>query len=254
MVTKEWMSWLKDRHYDRAPIKEAIIDIQIESPNSLALTDLEKLIDSIPKGYTQRQNVMIGHLRGELEAGVLTASTDQRRVGFAFVGGDGKHVVQLRLNGFTFSRLAPYQTWTQLRDEARGLWQLYRTAVGELPVSRVALRYVNQLDIPLPMRDLRDFVRTYPEVSSDLSPFLSGFFLQVQIPQDDLGATLILNEALLPPPRPEATSVLLDIDLFRQELRLNADTDVWDILEELRIRKNLIFEGCITNSMRELIS
>jgi hypothetical protein len=27
------MSWLKDGHYDKAPIKEAIIDIQIESPS-----------------------------------------------------------------------------------------------------------------------------------------------------------------------------------------------------------------------------
>ena len=25
-----WMSWLRDRHYDKAPIKEAIIDIQVE--------------------------------------------------------------------------------------------------------------------------------------------------------------------------------------------------------------------------------
>ncbi len=42
MATQKWMSWLKDRHYEKAPIKEAIIDIQIESP-SLTLANFEKV-------------------------------------------------------------------------------------------------------------------------------------------------------------------------------------------------------------------
>ncbi len=65
---------------------------------------------------------------------------------------------------------------------------------------------------------------------------------------------LILNEAMVPPPRPDVASVVLDIDVFKPGLKLESDDEVWDVLETLRLRKNLIFEGCITNSMRELIS
>ena len=197
---------------------------------------------------------MMSHLRGHLEAGVLTATAKQDQMGYAFVGGDGKHVVQFRVNGFTFSRLAPYQTWEQLRNEAKIFWNSYRKAVGTLPVVRVGLRYVNQLDLPLPMRDLRDFIRLYPEISSDLTQQLAGFFLQVQIPQEDLGAMLVLNETMVPPSGPNIASVVLDIDVFKEGLKLESDDDVWGTLEALRLRKNLIFEGCITNNTRELIS
>jgi uncharacterized protein (TIGR04255 family) len=158
------------------------------------------------------------------------------------------------VNGFTFSRLAPYQTWDQLRNEAKTLWDSYRQIVGALPVVRIGLRYVNQLDLPVPMRDFRDYIRLYPEISSDLTQLLAGFFLQVQIPQEDLGAMLILNEAMVPPSGPNVVSVVLDIDVFKQGLKLESDDDVWNTMDAFRLRKNLIFEGCITNNTRELIS
>jgi uncharacterized protein (TIGR04255 family) len=254
MATQKWMSLLKDRHYDNAPIKEAIIEIQIESSQPLALTNLEKAGISVPQGYAERRRLMMGQLRGQFEGGILTATANQDEIGYAFVGGEGKHVAQFRVNGFTFSRLAPYQTWVQLRNEAKTLWNLYRQIVGALPVVRVGLRYVNQLDIPMPIRDFRDFIRFYPEISSDLPQELAGFFLQVQIPQEDLGAMLILNEAMVPPPGPDFASVVLDIDVFKQGLKIESDDEVWNVLEGLRLRKNLIFEGCITNKTRELIS
>jgi uncharacterized protein (TIGR04255 family) len=243
-----------DRHYDKAPIKEAIIDIRIEDSPSLTVANFEKAEVSPPRGYAERRKVMIGHLQGRLEAGVLTATAKQDQVGYAFVGAEGKHVVQFGVNGFTFSRLAPYQTWEQLRNEAKTLWESYRQIVGALPVVRVGLRYVNQLDLPMPIRDFRDFIRFYPEVSADLSQDLAGFFLQVQVPQEDLGAMLILNEAMVPPSGPGVVSVVLDIDVFKQGLKLESDGEVWSILEAFRLKKNLVFEGCITNRTRELIS
>jgi uncharacterized protein (TIGR04255 family) len=112
-------------------------------------------------------------------------------MGYAFVGGEGKHFLQCKVNGFTFSRLAPYQTWGQFRNEAKTLWDSYRQIVGALPVVRIGLRYVNQLDLPVTMRDFRDYIRSYPEISTDLPQLLAGFFMQVQIPQEDLGAMLV---------------------------------------------------------------
>jgi uncharacterized protein (TIGR04255 family) len=106
----------------------------------------------------------------------------------------------------------------------------------------------------MPIRDFRDFIRFYPEVSADLSQDLAGFFLQVQVPQEDLGAMLILNEAMVPPSGPGVVSVVLDIDVFKQGLKLESDGEVWSILEAFRLKKNLVFEGCITNRTRELIS
>ena len=119
--------------------------------------------------YPERRDFVLGQLSGQLEAGQLTATTKQDKIGYIFIGNEGKNVAQCRLNGFSFSRLAPYETWEQLRDEARKLWATYWQIVGPAPIIRVAVRYINQIDIPLPFRDFRDFVRTYSEVSTDLS-------------------------------------------------------------------------------------
>ncbi len=84
MATQKWMSWLKDRHYDKAPIKEAIIDIQIENSQSVTLPNLEKVAISAPWGYTERQKLMVGQLRGQLEGGTLTATAKQDPMGYVW--------------------------------------------------------------------------------------------------------------------------------------------------------------------------
>jgi len=247
-------SWLKQKHYDNAPIKEAIIDVKIESSPALTLAAFERAHTALPPGYSERRKLMVNQLRGHMEEGVLTATATQDDMGYAFVGGEGKNVAQFRVDGFRFSRLSPYRSWDELRNETEIFWALYRQIVGDIRIVGVGLRYINQLDIPTPIRDFRDFVRVYPEVSADLDQLLAGFFMQVQIPQNDLGAMLILNESIVPPSRPDVVSVVLDIDLMKPNLRIESNYELWDILDALRLRKNLIFESCITNRTRELIS
>ena len=70
----------------------------------------------------------------------------------------------------------------------------------------------------------------------------------------DLNALLVLNEALMPPPDPNVVSVLLDIDLFCEEPLPDNEDGLWALFEEMRDRKNQIFEACITDKTRELIS
>jgi hypothetical protein len=38
--------------------------------------------------------------------------------------------------------------------------------------------------------------------------------MQLQIPQDNLGAMLVINQAIVTPPTEEVVSILLDLDLF----------------------------------------
>ncbi len=241
-------------HYDRAPIREAIIDVQIDQPATLSVAALD--VQSIrARGYPESRKLFRGQMIGHMEAGKLTAKTEADQCGYQFIGGgDGKHVVQFRLDGFTFSRLAPYVTWEQLRDEAKHVWASYRQVVPEARVRRVALRYVNQLDLPAQLRDFKDYIRTYPEISSDLPQELAGFFSQIQIPFPQIEAMLILTQAMVPPASPNLVSVVLDIDIFKDNLKSVSDADIWGALELLRVQKNLVFESCITNRTRELIS
>ena len=74
--------------------------------------------------------------------------------------------------------------------------------------------------------------------------------MQVQIPQSDIGTTLSLTQAMVQSVNPN-TVAIVDIDLFNE-----APVDigrVWEIISEMRDRKNDVFEACITDRLRELI-
>jgi uncharacterized protein (TIGR04255 family) len=129
------------------------------------------------------------------------------------------------------------------------LWDVFAACVRPRSIGRVAVRYVNRLDLPGATANLEDFLRTYPEVA--VAESLSGYFMQLQLPQDDIGAMLYLTEFAAPPVAPNKISVVLDIDLFRQ-----AEVDpekLWDLLETFHVRKNRVFEDCITDKVREMI-
>ena len=173
-------------------------------------------------------------------------------MGYLFKSGDERQVFQGRLDGFTMSRLAPYECWETFRDEARRLWNVYRGAVSPQRVVRVAVRYTNRIDIPLPLRDFKDYLRTVPEVSTDLPQGLAGYFMRLDIPMEDIKSRCLLNEAIIEPAAPNVVSVVVDIDVLRTEALPTEEDEIWRFIEELRVKKNSVFEACITDKAREL--
>jgi len=237
--------------YERAPITEALIDIRVESASGPALSALESLHEEIRSQYPVKSKRV--YVQGQLSAGEeVGGAATQKLMGFSFSSSDGSQIFQARMDGFTFSRLRPYGNWNELRDEARRLWRVYRTCAKAARISRVAVRYINQIDIPVPQIDYKEYFRTSPEVSPDLPQGLSGFFMQLQFPQEDIGGILVLTQTAVPPPVPSMTSVILDLDVLKENVKFRSDEEVWILLETLRDRKNKFFEGCITDKTRRL--
>jgi len=240
-------------YYKRAPINEAIIDIRVELDDRMSLAALAEVRAGQEAAYPRVGRRGYVHWKVSAAPEVEPTSNDPQ-TGYVFSSEDERQIFQARLDGFSFSRLAPYDRWERFRDEARRLWTRYRVVAAPRAITRVAVRYINRLDLPLPIKDLKDFLRTVPEVSPDLPQALSACFMQLQIPQDDIKGMLILNEAIIPPPRPEVVSVLLDIDLFRDVDVPGDEEALWALFEELHVRKNDVFEASITDRTRELFT
>lgn len=245
------------KNYTKPSITEAVIDFKVDFPINIDISVLKELQHKINTDYPVCEEIVILSVQGQIQtAPSLEATATQSLVGYRFLSSDGKQIFQARLDSFTFSRLVPYNGWEKFRDEAKRLWNMYRHLTNLKSVNRVAVRYINRLDLPLSIDlplDLKDYLRTVPEVSSDLSKGLSGYFMQLQIPQEDLQAMLVLNEAIIPPSKENVVSVLLDIDLACDVNLSNNENAEWDLLEKLRIRKNEAFEACITDNTRRLL-
>lgn len=238
--------------YKNAPITEAIIDLKVSLPRPVPFRKLEQEA-IVSATYTVQKEVMAFEVNSSMGAEV-TASASQTPLGYLFSSADQRQVFQARQDGFTFSRLAPYEGWVPFRDEARRLWELYRSFAKPERITRLAVRNINRLDLPQPLVELKDYLRTLPEISPDMSQSMSAYFMQIQLPQHDLQAMLVITEAVIPPAQPDKVSVLLDIDLFSETEIAIEDGVVWDYFEQLRSRKNKVFEACITDRTKELIS
>lgn len=241
------------RIYLKAPITEAIIDLRIAVRPGI---DLELLLQLSEETRVRFPRIdPIYETTGILQVkpgSSASASAHQKQTGFRAISTDAKTVCQRQLTGFTFSRLAPYESWEPFRDLARELWDQYRMAVAHEAVTRIAVRYVNRIDLPESPVELKHYFRTSPEVSSDLPQFMEGFFMQVRLPQAEIESTAILNQTIVPSGKADCTSVVLDIDLFRDHAIPGDECGLWDCFEVLHDRKNAIFEACITDAAREL--
>jgi uncharacterized protein (TIGR04255 family) len=238
--------------YSRPPIREALIEVQVTLPPGVTADTLAQVQVGQEEAYPTRDRLYFQHAVPLAGDGTPPAP-GLSLIGHSFHSRDGKQVVHARLNGFLFSRLQPYEGWQPFRNEARRLWEIYRAVARPEVITRVALRYVNQLDIPLSAANLKDYVRVVPDVPPGLPPTVSDFFMQLQIPQEGLRAMLFLNEATLKPSPPGGASILLDIDLFREAGPPQEEASLWDFVERLHARKNQVFEECITDRTRELI-
>ncbi len=237
-------------HYSRAPIIQALIDIQVKSDAWVDLATLSAPLAEIRTDYPTCTPVFTGNATIQLVPSG-TSKFDVSQIGYSHNGrSDHKYVFQARQEGLTVSRLAPYETWEKLRDEFLRIWRWYAGVVKPKEIMRLAVRYTNRFDFPLPFRDFKEYLSTTPEIGTGLPAELGGFVMQLQIPQPDLPGMIIVNEALVPPAREGVGSVLVDIDVFQTEKIPYNFSERLELLHDL---ENKFFEGSITDKARELI-
>lgn len=245
----------KQIHYSSAPITEAIIDLRVKPCSDVSIDVLAQLADNLRGEYPESGAVYEAtgslHVRPGLAA---AASAQQTQTGIRCQTEDGKHICQLLQVGLAHSWLAPYDTWGAFRDRARAVWRKYRDAIEVESISRLAVRYINRVDIPQANVDLKEYFRTSPEISPDLPQTMAGFFMQVQLPLDGIQATAVINQTIASPPDPGTVPVILDIDIFRTTDVPQAEADIWTYFETLHDHKNEVFESCITEKARELFN
>lgn len=239
------------RHLDRAPIQEALIDIRFEPPVVSTLVDSMAGEFAKPNGTVHDLWETTFELRGGSEP--QTTQTTQTGVRAGKRIDFGKNVVQLRTTGFTFSRLAPYQDWEAMSLDAANLWQRYLKAAGEVAIIRLAVRYINVLNLQLPMGDFKEFLNSPPAVPEPLPQAVSSFMTRVvsvdQASNDHAAVTQVF-EGLSP--GSQEFKLILDIDVFHPCSFGGLDfTQISTVLARLRDLKNDVFFEYLTDKSLE---
>ncbi len=250
------MSQVPSAPYLRAPLTEAVI--QFDVPANTGVIAQQDVVNRLSKYYPHSANLASFEVLIDGTGG--TAKLAQQSIGFRLSTDDQADIALVFPNGLATARLAPYQGWESLRDRARANWTEWRRATSLRQVSRIGVRYVNRLDVPIEGEggsiSLARFLEFRPQVPSigGERPF-AGYLQQVTLPTGSALWSVTITSALVtPPPLLKHVSLLLDIDLFRTAEIPGNEDEFWTITDCARSLKNRIFESCITDEARKLFS
>lgn len=239
--------------FPNAPITEALLDIRVELPEDVTLARLEVFHDFVKDNFPEKQERISFTSGFKLsQEGPQPLSTSGGPDGYLFRSPTVGKIVQARLDGFTFNKLKPYENWKVFRSEARELWNQYFQITDPIKITRIALRYINKIEIPLPIKDLKEYILTTPEIAPKLPQGLAYFFMRLDIPNPDTGATAIITQTMENPTENQRLPLIFDIDVFQNTTYIGNKTEIWEEFEKLRSFKNDLFFNSITEKAKEL--
>jgi len=245
----------ESRNLKNAPITEAIIDFRAKLSSKFkpeAFLELKETVgDRFP--VTQERKLFTGQLKFKKGEPQPPFAEYQGIHGYFFRSENNIKVAQFRIDGFTFSRLKPYTNWEEMFGEARELWKMYREIAQPESLTRIAVRYINHINIPLPIDDLSDYFTAPPKLPINVQGVLSGFLSKVVVYDPKTNVSTNIVQALEKSTKPDKhITVVLDIDSFKTGDFKAKNGEMWDVFEKLHNIKNNIFFSSITNKTDRL--
>jgi len=236
----------------RAPAVEALIDIRVEGSVDVEALRLlsDDLAEQLPELQTQFE------LRQRLAFAEDGPTSQVERQGVrGFLRKNSDAVVQLRRDGFTYSKLAPYTRWHDVCAAAQAHWVRYVEKARPERIVRLAVRYINHIRPPDGWVGSAEWLQIAVAMPSipGIPSQPRDFFVRLNQPHPTANhqATVTVASAL---DADQRRVLLFDIDVHHQGVFAPADEQIWEILAELRDFKNDIFFGSITTATRRLLN
>ena len=239
--------------YKHAPITEAVIEIKVDS--ALDQAKLAKVSAKFLTHYPQDQR--IENLKVALHLPTQTGTDPKTRVdrdiGHRRSSPDLTQLLLLFPSSLIVSQLAPYPGWDQFYRRFCRDWRIWKKAVGFRTISRIGVRYINRIDIPTLERyvEHETYLNVYPKLP-DIIAHVGGYAVQAVSAFEDIGCKLTLNSAVVPAPILDHASFIFDQDIAREIDPPQSEKAIFQLLNEIRMKKNAVFEACVTDRAREL--
>lgn len=240
----------------KAPIVEAVLDIECDLPPGQQLADMEEpakrlFVPQYPKltkQFIQTHEFTAKH-QGPAEHSVRGGLQS-----FRFSHDDGRQLVQVRAQGFSFNRLAPYTTLDDYMSEIERCWGLYRDLAAPILVKEVRLRYINRILLPLTggRVDLDLYLKVGPRLPDEGRLTLAGFMHQLVAVEAGTG-NRVTTVLMAQEPQGENRPLILDNTAVANGPGDPADWAwVSSKIMALRTLKNEVFRRSLTEACLNL--
>jgi uncharacterized protein (TIGR04255 family) len=241
-------------NYSKAPIIEAIFDVQVELPENAGIAQLEAFCEKIAGSYPEKKERRRFEGKFEVKQGqsATAESVDLGLDGFLSWSADRLQVVQARFDGLSFSRLKPYESWDQHFPEFCKNLELYFQETSPVRVKRVVTRFINIIEIPLDDLEWNKYFADTPKELIRDAP-VANFFSRLELNLLKSSAKAVITRTIMQSNNPAVKRVVLDIEVF-VDMSIVPDIEmVSKVFKNLRKLKNTIFSKILTKRAKELI-
>jgi len=240
--------------YKYPPVTEAVIGINFAE--NLSKTLLKSVSDKLAKNYPihqQLQNISVG-IELSPQAGKDRKTITEVAEGHRRSSQDMTELALALPNSLVVSQLAPYPLWATFSKRFMRDWKLLKKTLGYREIKRIGVRYINRIDIPAtgPLVHNEQFLNVFPQVPDILSPLMAGAVQTISY-FEDIKCQLTLNSGVVESPILNHRSFLLDLDVGRELDVPQNDKEIFVLLEAMRLKKNQVFEACISQRARDEI-
>jgi uncharacterized protein (TIGR04255 family) len=247
-------------HLAKAPIVEAVIEFRARAEARWGEADISGEFKGSLPDYSDWRRASQGSFKaefrlapkdGEQPAGTPPAIVEHAWLGLRGEGADGRYVATFARDGFSLSRLAPYDSWDPFRDEAMRLWEIHRRVAEPTEVQRLGVRFINRIEVPAENLRLNDYLEGLGQPPAGLP---SASFLY----RDSLGVpghaylVHVVRTVQAPEQGAGMLALLVDIDAIDPEPSPAGARTIHRRLEDLRWLKNKVFFGSLTRKAMEL--
>lgn len=237
---------------ENPPITEALLDVQVTFPQIIDAERLKELGATLHSAYPIIRPQFMATVQFQTPTPIAPAINQSFR-GYSFLSSDSKEIVQFRIDGFTFNRLAPYTSWEDMHTKAAEAWRHYHAGLPDGKVTRVATRFLNRILVPLHEGrvELDDYFAVGTKDPHDETLFFLSFISHQRFLDSKTGFGANINLTMQQTER-EHLPVILDIDVFTQEPGHLAAAEPFSILTTMREVKNRLFLRSLTPKALEL--
>lgn len=232
-----------------APIVEAVLDFDCDMPLGFNLSSLENACqERLNPDYPIFQTQFMAEHKFEPDVVGAKMSVRQEVKALRFRTADEKQLVQVRSDGYSFNRLTPYSSLDDYYPEIERTWKLFLQVTNPVQIRRIALRYINRIDLPLSGRNIEfsEFLQVPPRVPREDQLAFGSFLNQqttIEIKTGNVAIVTIASQQM----EKGSLPLLLDISAIHPNPMAVADwPEIHRQVEILRSLKNSVFRSTLT--------
>lgn len=237
------------RSYKNPPVIEALCEFFFEG-GKWDTTIPGLFYEKAKKEYPQKRVITHTELKVDLSSAGEAIQT--RRVPEArtqFIRPDGSALVQIAHNLLVFNQLKPYPKFEAWKPKALEAFSVYKELCQPEKISKIGIRYINQILIPYGTFPMEDYFLLYPKLPVTISEVHERFSMSLEIPIQENHLTIV-TFGTASPEEPGCHKLVLDIyDVIQSPIPFDK-AEYLIIQSHDNIEKT--FENSITAKLRDL--